>query len=185
MSASNPYHEDQFLRRAFDFAYQITPGNIRRFYQGIPPKARWMFISTAAAFVLVIIALQLTHAAIDAYQWANRPALETRIIAPFGMEQRQLPPLNTERHEGREMMFVDTAALNAEREAALAAAREEAAAAMEVARAEYEAEIAASSAEAVVDDAAAVAEGDAVAGAEGDAELEAGVSVAPFDETPF
>jgi hypothetical protein len=167
MAASNPRarsssNEEQFLRRAFDTAYEVTPENVRNTYVRIPRKVKWMIVSTLASLVLVIIAVQLTLAAVEAVQWANRPTLLERITDRYQLAQRPLPAVNSEGTAFYPLPYVDAALLRAERALALEEARAAADAAyMEaLAIALAEAEAAGTTAEAVeaVADVAAVAD---------------------------
>lgn len=114
--------DDQFLRKAFDAAYEINSENILSVYTSIPKRTKWMIVSSIAALVLVVILFQLSRVAVDAVQWANRTTLSERLSAPYNLEQRSIPVLDTTPYQWRTIPTVDSAALEAQRRAAIEAA---------------------------------------------------------------
>jgi hypothetical protein len=151
--------DEQFLRRAFDTAYQVTPENFRNFIGSIPRRVKWMIVTTLAALVLVLVLLQLTRVGIQAIEWVNRPPLMERIQAPYDLEARLTPNVAVDSLELAPIPFVDSAALAEKRALALeeawaaAEAEDEQAAALVAAEAEAQ--------EAVVEG-QAVADGEAL-----------------------
>jgi hypothetical protein len=150
--------DEQFLRRAFDTAYQVTPENFRNFIGNMPRRVKWMIVTTLAALVLVLVLLQLTRVGIQAIEWANRPPLMERILAPYDLEARLTPNVAAGSLELAPIPFVDSAALAERRALALeeawAAAEAEAEQAAALAVAEAEAQEAVVEEQAVADGAA-------------------------------
>ena len=126
MSYKSEYQEDeQFVRRAFDAIYDFSPEGVADFFKRIPRKVIWMAVSVIASLVLIIIAWQFAVAGVDAYQWSQRTPLRERMIAPYSLDQRQLPVIDLSTVMLAELPKVNSAALEADRAAAVALAGEQ------------------------------------------------------------
>lgn len=95
MTTHHSKTNDEFLRRTFDFIYSIDLREMRRSFNRIDSRTRWLIITIAASAVLLLVALQFTKAAIQAVEWANRPSLQDRLAAPYDLEARALPQIIT------------------------------------------------------------------------------------------
>lgn len=93
MTTHHTKTNDEFLRRTFDFIYSIDLRELRRAFNRIDSRTRWLLITIAASAVLLLVVLQFTKAAIQAVEWANRPSLQDRLAAPYDLEARPVPQL--------------------------------------------------------------------------------------------
>ncbi len=86
--------EEQFLRKAFDAAYEITPENVAKVYQRIPKRTRWMVVTTIAAFFLAVIMIKLGQVGAEQIEWAMRPSLSERLNAPYDRAEKPAPVID-------------------------------------------------------------------------------------------
>jgi hypothetical protein len=83
-------HDDQFLRRAFDTAYDFELEDVKRGFQRIPRRTRWLTLSAFAFLVLVWVILQFVAVGLDAVERRNAPTAADHLVAPYGLAESAL-----------------------------------------------------------------------------------------------
>jgi hypothetical protein len=88
-------NNDQFLRRAFDFAETVTANDVRRTWRhawhSLDRHTKWLIVSILASLILMWVVINLAQALIAAIQWTNRPTWNDRLTAPYNLESRIWP----------------------------------------------------------------------------------------------
>jgi len=88
--------EEQFLRRTFDAVENFEVEEVERQFRRFDRRSQWIVISIVAGLVLLWAAVGLMRAGADYLAWANRPSIQERIVAPFGLEERAIPAVDTQ-----------------------------------------------------------------------------------------
>jgi len=87
------YHDEQFFRKFFDRFYDFRWQDVVAYWQDIPRRTRWIFITSLATLVLMWISLQLISGVMAMSREAAIPSLQERMASPYALEMRLLPQL--------------------------------------------------------------------------------------------
>lgn len=93
------YHDDQFLRKAFDTVYKFDTDTVKKqinvevnHIKKMDKRILGMSMTVIAIAVLIIVVLNVLQVAINHAAWQNRPTFQERFSAPYGLEAK-FPPL--------------------------------------------------------------------------------------------